>query len=66
MQVFGSMCVVGFAASVCAVLPSRLGSSKMFDFDPWVRQEGLAVAGADYWVHQISPYENSYGNRQIT
>ena len=35
-------------------------------FDPWVRQEGLAAAGADYWAHQISPYENSYGNRQIT
>ena len=22
-------------------------------FDPWVRQEGLAAAGADYWAHQI-------------
>jgi hypothetical protein len=33
-------------------------------FDPWVRQEGLAAAGADYWGHQISPYENSYGNCQ--
>lgn len=35
-------------------------------FDPWVRKEGLAAAGADYKGHQISPYENSYGNRQIT
>ena len=35
-------------------------------FHPWVREEGLATASADYLVHQISPYENSYGNRQIT
>ena len=35
-------------------------------FDPWVREEGLAAAGADYLTHQISPYKNSYGNRQIT
>ena len=52
--VFAPFCLAGWVRAKCLI------------FDPWVRQEGLAVAGADYWVHQISPYENSYGNRQIT
>jgi hypothetical protein len=51
-------------ASGSKARPDGCGGSLVFD--PWVRQEGLAAAGADYWVHQISPYENSYGNRQTT
>jgi hypothetical protein len=31
-------------------------------FDAWVWLERLATAGANFGAHQISPYENSYGN----
>ena len=51
---FAPFCLAGWSGAVGLV------------FDPWVRKEGLATAGADYWGHQISLYENSYGNCQTT